>query len=225
MKKGFSLVELSIVLIIIGLLIAGVSSGSKLIKQARINSLINELNELKNSFNIFEQIYDQLPGDINNAYDFFGSVDSCTNTSGGYNSCNGDGDYEIEWSYESYRSNQHLALAGLISGSYDGQTETISSSAFSSTIYHPALQCSSMGHSDLGTVCIQLGGDNIGNNAGLIPVDQYRVDYKLDDGLPLSGNIRFRAIQDVSTTTCGDSSGYILTSTSVGCNLLMTVDR
>ena len=54
MKKGFSLVELSIVLIIIGLLIAGVSSGSKLIKQARINSLINELNELKNSFNILK---------------------------------------------------------------------------------------------------------------------------------------------------------------------------
>jgi len=38
-NKGFSLAELSIVLIIIGLLVAGVSGGSKLIRQAKLKAL------------------------------------------------------------------------------------------------------------------------------------------------------------------------------------------
>ncbi len=41
--EGFTLVELSIVIIIIGFLIAGISAGNSLIKQAKFNAVINEV--------------------------------------------------------------------------------------------------------------------------------------------------------------------------------------
>ena len=45
--QGFTLVELSIVIIIIGFLIAGISAGNSLIKQAEISRAINDLQSIK----------------------------------------------------------------------------------------------------------------------------------------------------------------------------------
>ena len=69
-KKGFSLVELSVVLIIIGLLVAGVSVGSKLIEQSRIMRYVYAINSLDSSINGFYLKYTGLPGDLSNANDF-----------------------------------------------------------------------------------------------------------------------------------------------------------
>ena len=43
-NKAFSLIELSIVLIIIGLLVAGITSGQSLIESAKVRKVINEIN-------------------------------------------------------------------------------------------------------------------------------------------------------------------------------------
>ena len=57
--KAFSLAELSIVLIIIGLLVAGVSGGSKLIQQAKLRSLMNEplARKLTSSFLALKSVF------------------------------------------------------------------------------------------------------------------------------------------------------------------------
>ena len=47
LKSAFSLIELSIVLIIIGLLVAGVTGGASLIQSAKTRALINEINNYK----------------------------------------------------------------------------------------------------------------------------------------------------------------------------------
>ena len=65
-NKAFSLIELSIVLIIIGLLVAGITGGQSLIESARIRSLFNEFYSYKQSYYSFIALKGRLPGDVNN---------------------------------------------------------------------------------------------------------------------------------------------------------------
>lgn len=63
---AFSLIELSIVLIIIGLLVAGVTGGASLIESAKRRALINEINNYKQAFLSFYAKNGRYPGDLNN---------------------------------------------------------------------------------------------------------------------------------------------------------------
>lgn len=62
-KSAFSLIELSIVLIIIGLLIAGITGGASLIKSSELRSIMGEARGFAVSVNSFFTQYDQYPGD------------------------------------------------------------------------------------------------------------------------------------------------------------------
>ena len=62
---AFSLIELSIVLIIIGLLVAGITGGASLIESAKIKAFYDSLNQYKQALYIFYNIHDRLPGDFN----------------------------------------------------------------------------------------------------------------------------------------------------------------
>ena len=64
--KAFSLIELSIVLIIMGLLVAGIVGGQSLIQSAKARTFLNELNGWKQSFNAFYVAKGRFPGDIKN---------------------------------------------------------------------------------------------------------------------------------------------------------------
>ena len=65
-KKGFSLIEMSIVLIIIGLLTSGIVGGTSLIESARIRAVINEVKDIQTSFFTFWGINGRVLGDIDN---------------------------------------------------------------------------------------------------------------------------------------------------------------
>ena len=64
-NKAFSLIELSMVLIIIGLLVAGITGGQSLIESARKRKLIEEIHSYKQAVYSFYLLYDRLPGDKN----------------------------------------------------------------------------------------------------------------------------------------------------------------
>ncbi len=64
--SGFSLIELSIVLIIIGLLVAGVTGGQSLIESARVRAVINEIENIKRGVNTYYVAKGRLPGDPTN---------------------------------------------------------------------------------------------------------------------------------------------------------------
>ena len=63
---AFSLIELSIVLIIIGLLVSGIIGGQSLIESAKVRNFINETNSWKQALYTFRVKYGRLPGDLNN---------------------------------------------------------------------------------------------------------------------------------------------------------------
>lgn len=66
-KSAFSLIELSIVLIIIGLLIAGVTGGASLIKSSELRSAISEARGYAVAVSGFYSQYNALPGDYTTA--------------------------------------------------------------------------------------------------------------------------------------------------------------
>lgn len=124
-KNAFSLVELSIVLVILGLLIGGILTGQSLIRAAELRSIIKDFENFKTAVYLFEDKYFALPGDMTNATDFWGAYsDGCPGSSqSGTETCNGNGDgYIFEGTIGQYTESQgffqHLANAGLIKSNF-----------------------------------------------------------------------------------------------------------
>jgi prepilin-type N-terminal cleavage/methylation domain-containing protein len=65
-QKGFTLVELAIVMIVIGLLIGGIFSGLRLIENAQISKTIQDLKSIESAALTFRDTYGRLPGDLRN---------------------------------------------------------------------------------------------------------------------------------------------------------------
>ena len=61
-NTGFTLIELSIVIVIIGLIVAGVVGGQAIVKQSKLRSLISEIDLFHVSINSFYLEYNYLPG-------------------------------------------------------------------------------------------------------------------------------------------------------------------
>ncbi len=134
--EGFSLVELSVVLAIIGLLAGGIVAGQALIKNARLAKVGTTLNNLKLAYNQFKSQYGYFPGDFPLATTIWGRADNgvpiTTNCpfAATYNAnanpngtCNGNGDDWVNTSSsdpEQVRGWQQMRLSGLVTGNYTG---------------------------------------------------------------------------------------------------------
>ena len=62
-QAGFTLVEIAIVLVIIGLLLGGILKGQEMITQARIKNVINDFNGLTAAYASYQDRYRAIPGD------------------------------------------------------------------------------------------------------------------------------------------------------------------
>ena len=136
--KAFSLVELAIVLVIVGLMVGGVMAGKSLIRASELRSVTVDYERYVGAFVAFTDQYNALPGDMKNAItiwgkqaggDLNGTDSACANQTAiptGMLTCNGNGDGMIAGTgatvYESYRAWQHLGNAALITGGYSGVT-------------------------------------------------------------------------------------------------------
>jgi prepilin-type N-terminal cleavage/methylation domain-containing protein len=129
-NSGFSLVELSIVLIILGLLTGGILGGRSLIRAAEVRSIGTDIEQYLTAIYTFQEKYNALPGDLRNATQFWGEQHADPATCRGTAStteltCDGDGDGLIcpgggNTCWEMHRFWQHLANAGMITGTFTG---------------------------------------------------------------------------------------------------------
>lgn len=123
MQRAFSLVELSIVLVILGLLTGGILAGQSLIKAAEQRKRMAFIADFRASWHSFRDKYQAIPGDMPNATSFWGrsslAADNCTGqpgTASATGTCNGNGNGHVFWTGSPAEASfvfQHLQLAGM----------------------------------------------------------------------------------------------------------------
>ena len=121
-RSGVSVLELAIVVVISGLLIGTIVSARGMLHASECQAVIGEHTRYAAAITTFSDKYFALPGDMPEAYRFWGP--SCgTNTTDASTGCNGDGDNFIEPDQhgEQVKVWEHLARGGIIDGKYDGQ--------------------------------------------------------------------------------------------------------
>lgn len=133
-QNGFTLIELSLVLVIIGLIVGGVLVGRDLIKSAEIRAQISQIEEIKTAFNTFQVKYGYLPGDMPpiqasqlGFFTFTGAQAGMGCQSQGYAYGNNDG--FINLNNEKYAFWSHLSDAKLMKGSYAGTAGSLLTAA------------------------------------------------------------------------------------------------
>ena len=80
-ELGFSLIELSIVLVIIGVLLGGVLKGQSIIESSRVKSALNDINALSSAYYAYDDRYHQLAGDDGNLVSLQARVGQWSNLS------------------------------------------------------------------------------------------------------------------------------------------------
>lgn len=203
-QAGFSLIELAVVLIIMGLLIGGILKGRELIESARLKRAVAQLNEYRLAATTFMDKYDALPGDFSKAHDLIHP-----------SLRNGNGNTIIEGAglapgSEALAFWSHLAGAGLIGrpgplaaqnqGDFGGGAPE-SSLGGGFTIEH-----NPHGLSGLWFIMGTKNGDH-GDGALLTPDQAMSLDKKMDNGYPTSGKVRAFDGSNVSPHACVTERG------------------
>lgn len=232
-KSAFSLIELSIVLIIIGLLIAGITGGASLIKSSELRSVVTEARSWAIAVNGFYNQFDALPGDYATAL--------------GVAASDGDGDGTIEYvngagtnPYEGRGAWVHLKAAGILDATVlssavavvptTGSVSTfgvnlpkskIKSSGwdfdYNSTSTQNVVVLTGAITASAGAVNSLVNGTPYATGA-ITPTDALSIDSKFDDGDPEAGKVRG------VLSTCVGAGVYTTATTTKACALSYQID-
>lgn len=141
-QRGFTLVEISIVMVIIALLVGSILAGTNLLHNARLKSVMDDKKRYEEAIETFRDRYKALPGDFASATTLWGAADVADCSLGAHSAttcaqlatpstnactCDGDGNDSIYGNsgggytlHERFRVWQHLANAQLITGRFSG---------------------------------------------------------------------------------------------------------
>ena len=204
-QHGFTLVEIAIVLVIIGLLLGGILKGQELITSARVRNLITQIDGVKTAFYGFQDRYRALPGDFSQA------DTQIPGETAGNTAVDGNGNAIVEGpntpatavngavnSKEATLVWDHLSHSGFINGTYS-YASTISSSTTPTNPWgaYVDLEYDLLYDSLAPATSTARHNYKTGNQ---IPVDILaEVDRKIDDGNALTGTVRFSTYTSPNT--------------------------
>ena len=230
MKRGFTLVELSIVLVIIGLLIGGILAAQSMINTAKVQGLVRQIGQFDTAVTNFQTKYNQLPGDTNLMGNSLGNNDGTITCGNAPSYDYFTGECEKFWS--------DLSKSGLMNSNGTAYVDYSNGGGMSQTNPSDALPRATLN----GTTTSQnagkpayffvFGNPNTAHNYYYVsasnvssgnlniqgytysPADTLAIDQKIDDGLANSGNMSGSDIYDVHGANMDNLTQYNGTCTS-----------
>lgn len=210
-RDGFTLVELSVVIVIIGIVVGGILSAKAMVRASTLRTVAKDANMYITNIGTFRSQYRYLPGDMPTATRYWSSA------------ANGTGDGKISGD-ERFQAWYQLNQAELVEATYRGSdagtpdfkmgdnipNSRVEGGGFS--VFYASLSASTTNFVIAGNL-LAFGAHTSDTsppiNAILVPEDAYNIDMKSDDGVPGTGNWIAN-----STNSFGASTGCASDNTS-----------
>ncbi len=182
-QGGFTLIEIAIVLVIIGLLLGGVLKGQELINTARVRALNNSVDGITAAWFSFQDRYRGFPGDYSQAAVNLQGATTAAASNVGNGTVDTDEERALVW--------QHLQAAGYITGSFDANASNTTATEYNCSV----VTCPDNGFGagmllsfgDLQQAQPGINAHELNTGRG-IPVEVIaELDRKIDDGIPGTG--------------------------------------
>lgn len=242
-EGGFTLVELAIVLMIVGLLLAGIIRGQEMLENTRITSTIQQTKAYDSATTTFRDAYGTVPGDLLQPnLRLPNCTGNCLDPGDGDKRVGVDltsrtGNYSAEPKSENRRYWLHLAVVGLITGldisaSAKPQWGAMFPAAkmgggFQVTSANLPVEGSAPAASGFFLVLRNSPDDSNSvkatEGAGVSALTALRaaqIDRKLDDGLPDTGDVL-----GLGDKNCSGNGTYDETTEGLDCNLLIRIQN
>ena len=223
-QEGFTLIELSIVIVIIGILVGGVVLGGKVIDRARLAKFATELSDINRAVVLFQDTYNAWPGDYAGTGTYASDHAKCT---GSPFLCSGDGDGEIKANNEPKYANKHLIYYGFLNSSFDNNINSVDGIESFYMIFPKSYGKKILSHFHIhpghgAAIAAANGGgnynSNIKNPANVLFITDtltrstnmgiltaalaLQIDKKIDDGYPLTGILGNYGDNTTNTASC-----------------------
>lgn len=229
-KHGFTLVELSVVLVIIALIVAGITGGTSLLRSSKIRAVVGEVQTYQGAFTLFVEKYRNYPGDFARAVGAGNPFERSTAITQ-----DGDGDGQIEFQSsdpnEGIMAWQHLGIEGLVEFNVDKDNENDNAAAVGTNIPGSAFEDNtgySFNHDTaFGGNHMLLGktdGSGINDTDAITPRDAFLIDEKIDDAQACSGRVFGTDDTGCLTAACSSSGDYDKTLTTAQCSMYFEMD-
>lgn len=239
-QAGFTLIEMSIVLAIIGLIVGGILKGQEVVNNARLKTQVAQIDAVKSAIFTFQDEYSFYPGDFPSGSVTLGTVAGCDGDGNGVigttGSTNGLGD-SVDVSAGATEVPcvwVHLSAANLLSNIQLGtsipiNTKTASTPSLATDGVYPAkmpndfLWVATFTSNGVTAPMIRIqgavtgtvatAGANAASTEALREPDAAGIDKKYDDGLPATGSILANSGSD--TAHCVAGGIYTIGATGV----------